>query len=137
MENKYTILDVIKNSPSLFKCWEGSNSILYRYNEDKNIIEYTSNVFDWYPTAISLKSLATMKFIKYEPTYTIDDLIRNQGKVYVLEDEPGEPTLYTVDDGILYFHLEVCGQWLPSGMGYNDAIKQKFVEYTGGIKYEN
>ena len=137
MENKYTILDVIKNSPSSFKCWEGSNNIIYRYNKDKDTIEYTSNGFDWYSSAISLKSLATMKFIKYEPTYTIEDLIRNQRKVYVLEDAPGEPTLYTVDDGILYFHLEVCGQWLPSGMGYNDAIKQKFVEYTGSIKYEN
>ena len=133
MENKYTILDVIKNSPSLFKCWEGSNNILYRYNEDKNTIEYTSNGFDWYPTAICLKSLATMKFIKYEPTYTIDDLIRNQRKVYELEDEP---TLYTVDDGILYFYA-INGQWLESEMVYNDVMKQKFVEYTGRIKYEN
>ena len=137
MENKYTILDVIKNSPILFKCWEGSNKIFYRYNKYKDTIEYTSDGFDWHPTFMSLKSLANVEFIKYEPTYTIEDLIRNQRKVYVLEDEPGEPTLYTVDDGILYFHLEVCGQWLPSGMGYNDAIKQKFVEYTGGIKYEN
>ena len=136
MENEYTILDVIKNSPSLFICREGSHSLFYRYNEDKNIIEYTSNV-DWYPTANSLKSLANMIFVKYEPTYTIDDLIRNQGKVYVLKDEPGEPTLYTVNDGILYFYLGIDGQWSQSGMVYNDVMKQKFVEYTGGIKYEN
>ena len=134
MENKYTILDVIKNSSSLFKCWEGSNKILYRYNEDKNTIEYTSDGFEWYPTAICLKSLATMKFIKYEPTYTIDDLIRNQRKVYELEDEP---TLYTVDDGILYFYLEAYRKWLKSDMVYNDVMKQKFVKYTGDIKYEN
>ena len=134
MENKYTILDVIKNSPSSFKCWEGSNNIIYRYNKDKDTIEYTSNGFDWYSSAISLKSLATMKFIKYEPTYTIEDLIRNQRKVYELEDEP---TLYTVDDGILYFYSEVFRQWLQSEMDYNDVMKQKFVEYTGSIKYEN
>ena len=137
MEKEYTILDVIKNSSSLFISKDGSHNILYRYNEDKNTIEYTSDGLDWYPSGIRLKSLANMKFIKCEHEYTIEDLIRNQRKVYVLENEPGEPTLYTVDDGILYFHLEVCGQWLPSGMGYNDAIKQKFVEYTGGIKYEN
>ena len=75
-----------------------------------------------------------MKFIEYEPTYTIDDLMCNQGKVYVLEDEP---TLYTVDDGILYFYSEVYRKWLESDMVYNDVMKQKFVEYTGGIKYEN
>ena len=132
MENEYTILDVIKNSPSIFTSRDGSHDILYRYNEDENIIEYTYNV-DWYPTANSLKTLANVKFIKYEPTYTIDDLIHNQGKVYELEDEP---VLYTVDDGILYFYA-VNGQWLESEMVYNDVMKQKFVEYTGGIKYEN
>ena len=65
--------------------------------------------------------------------YTIEDLIRNQRKVYILEDEP---VLYTVDDGILYFYA-INGQWLESEMEYNDVMKQKFVEYTGGIKYEN
>ena len=133
MESEYTILDVIKNSPSIFTSRDGSHDILYRYNEDENIIEYTYNV-DWYPTANSLKTLANVKFIKYEPTYTIDDLICNPGKVYELEDEP---TLYTVDDGILYFYSEVYRQWLQSEMVYNDVMKQKFVEYTGGIKYEN
>ena len=133
MENEYTILDVIKNRPSLFIRVDESSNLLYRYNEDENIIEYTSNV-DWYPTANSLKSLANMKFIKYEPTYTIDDLIHNQGKVYELEDEP---TLYTVDDGILYFYSELYRNWSESGMVYNDVMKQKFVEYTGGIKYGN
>ena len=133
MENEYTILDVIKNSPSLFTVEDGSHNLLYRYNEDKNIIEYTSNV-DWYPTANSLKKLANMKFIKYDPTYTIDDLIRNQGKFYELEDEP---TLYTVKGGILYFYSEVYRKWLESDMVYNDVMKQKFVEYTGGIEYEN
>ena len=136
MENKYTILDVIKNSPRLFISVGGSNNILYRYNKDKDTIEYTLNGLDWYPSAISLKVFATMKFIKCEHTYTIEDLIRNQRKVYVLEDEPGEPTLYTVDDGILYFYA-IDGQWLESDMVYNDVMKQKFVEYTGGIKYEN
>ena len=134
MENKYTILDVIKNSSSLFTSVDGSNKILYRYNKDKDTIEYTSNGLDWYPSAISLKVFATMKFIKCEPTYTIEDLIRNQRKVYELEDEP---TLYTVDDGILYFYLEAYRKWLESDMVYNDVMKQKFVEYTGGIKYEN
>ena len=134
MENEYTILDVIKNSSSLFIIEDGNNNILYRYNEDKNIIEYTSNGLDWYPTANSLKSLANMKFIKYEPTYTIEDLIHNQRKVYELEDEP---TLYTVDDGILYFYSEGFRRWVESIMVYNDVMKQKFVEYTGGIKYEN
>ena len=132
MENEYTILDVIKNSPSPFVREDESHNLLYRYDEDENIIEYTFGG-DWYPTAHSLKSLANMKFIKYEPTYTIDDLIHNQGKVYEMEDEP---TLYTVDDGILYFYSEVYRQWLESEMVYNDVMKQKFVEYTGGIKYE-
>ena len=136
MKNKYTILDVIKNSPSLFTCREGSHNIFYRYNKYKDTIEYTSDGFDWHPTFMSLKSLANVEFIRYKPTYTMNDLIRNQGKVYELEDEPGEPTLYTVDDGILYFYA-IDGQWLPSGMLYNDVMKQKFVEYTGGIKYEN
>ena len=131
MENEYTILDVIKNRPSLFIRVDESHNLLYRYNEDENIIEYTFDV-DWYPTANSLKSLANMKFIKYEPTYTIDDLIHNQGKVYELEDEP---TLYTVKGGILYFYSEVYRNWLESDMVYNDVMKQKFVEYTGGIKY--
>ena len=134
MENKYTILDVIKNSPSLFISVGGSNNILYRYNKDKDTIEYTLNGLDWYPSAISLKVFATMKFIKCEHEYTIEDLIRNQRKVYELEDEP---TLYTVDDGVLYFYSEVYRQWLESDMVYNDVMKQKFVEYTGGIKYEN
>ena len=133
MENKYTILDVIKNSPSLFISVDGSNNILYRYNKDKDTIEYTLNGLDWYPSAISLKVFATMKFIKCEPTYTIEDLIRNQRKVYELEYEH---VLYTVDDGILYFYA-IDGQWLESEMVYNDVMKQKFVEYTGGIKYEN
>ena len=132
MENEYTILDVIKNSPSPFVRADESNNLLYRYNEGENIIEYTSNAV-WYPTANSLKTLANVKFIKYEPTYTIEDLICNPGKVYELEDEP---TLYTVDDGILYFYA-INGQWLESEMVYNDVMKQKFVEYTGGIKYEN
>ena len=133
MEKEYTILDVIKNSSSLFTSRDGSNNILYRYNKDKDTIEYTSNGLDWYPSAISLKVFATMKFIKCEHLYTIEDLIRNQGKVYELEDEP---VLYTVDDGILYFYA-INGQWLESEMVYNDVMKQKFVEYTGGIKYEN
>ena len=133
MENEYTILDVIKNSSSLFTSRDGSHNILYRYNEDKDTIEYTSNGFDWYPTACSLKSLATVKFIKCEHMYTIEDLIRNQRKVYILEDEP---VLYTIDDGILYFYA-IDGQWLESEMVYNDVMKQKFVEYTGCIKYEN
>ena len=134
MENEYTILDVIKNSPSLFTSRDGSHNILYRYNEDKDTIEYTSDGLDWYPTAVSLKSLANVKFIKCEHTYTIEDLICNQRKVYELEDEP---TLYTVDDGILYFYSELCRGWVESSMDYNVAMKQKFVEYTGGIKYEN
>ena len=133
MENKYTILDVIKNSHSLFISVDGSNNILYRYNKDKDTIEYTLNGLDWYPSAISLKVFATMKFIKCEPTYTIEDLIHNQRKVYELEYEH---VLYTVDDGILYFYA-IDGQWLESEMVYNDVMKQKFVEYTGGIKYEN
>ena len=133
MENEYTILDVIKNSSSLFTSRDGSHNILYRYNEDKDTIEYTSDGLDWYPSAISLKVFATMKFIKCEHLYTIEDLIRNQRKVYELEDEP---TLYTVDDGILYFYA-INGQWLESEMVYNDVMKQKFVEYTGNIKYEN
>lgn len=133
MEKEYTILDVIKNSPSLFISEDGSNNILYRYNKDKDTIEYTSNGLDWYPSAISLKVFATMKFIKCEHLYTIEDLLSNQRKVYELEDEP---VLYTVDDGILYFYA-VNGQWLESEMVYNDVMKQKFVEYTGGIKYEN
>ena len=133
MEKEYTILDVIKNSHSLFISEDGSNNILYRYNKDKDTIEYTSNGLDWYPSAISLKSLANVKFIKCEHLYTIEDLIRNQRKVYELEDEP---TLYTVDDGILYFYA-INGQWLESEMVYNDVMKQKFVEYTGNIKYEN
>ena len=133
MENKYTILDVIKNSPSLFICEDGSHNIAYRYNKDKDTIECTSNGFDWYPSTISLKVLANVKFIKCEHMYTIEDLIRNQRKVYELEDEP---VLYTVDDGILYFYA-IDGQWLESEMVYNDVMKQKFVEYTGGIKYEN
>ena len=133
MENKYTILDVIKNSPSLFICEDGSQNISYRYNKDKDSIECTSNGFDWYPSTISLKVLANVKFIKCEHMYTIEDLIRNQRKVYVLEDEP---VLYTVDDGILYFYA-IDGQWLESDMVYNDVLTQKFVEYIGGIKYEN
>ena len=133
MEKEYTILDVVKNSPSLFISEDGSNNILYRYNKDKDTIEYTSNGLDWYPSAISLKVFATMKFIKCEHMYTIEDLIRNQRKVYILEDEP---VLYTVDDGILYFYA-IDGQWLESEMVYNDVMKQKFVEYTGCIKYEN
>lgn len=133
MEKEYTILDVIKNSHSLFISRDGSNNILYRYNKDKDTIECTSNGFDWYPSTISLKVFANMKFIKCEHTYTIEDLIRNQRKVYILEDEP---VLYTVDDGILYFYA-IDGQWLESEMVYNDVMKQKFVEYTGGIKYEN
>ena len=133
MEKEYTILDVIKNSHSLFISRDGSHNILYRYNRYKDTIEYTADGFDWYPSGISLKSLANMKFTKYEPTYTIDDLIRNQGKVYELEDEP---TLYTVDDGILYFYLEAYRKWLESDMVYNDVMKQKFVEYTGDIKKE-
>ena len=133
MENEYTILDVIKNSPSLFIRVDESHNRLYRYNEDQSIIEYAFDG-DWYPSAISLKSLANLKFIKYDPTYTIDDLIRNQGKFYELEDEP---TLYTVKGGILYFYSEVYRKWLESDMVYNDVMKQKFVEYTGGIKYEN
>ena len=134
MDKEYTILDVIKNSHSLFISEDGSNNILYRYNKDKDTIEYTSNGLDWYPSAISLKVFATMKFIKCEHLYTIEDLIRNQRKVYELEDEP---TLYTVDDGILYFYA-INGQWLESEMVYNDVMKQKFVEYTkGDIKYEN
>ena len=134
MENEYTILDVIKNSSSLFTSRDGSHNILYRYNEDKDTIEYTSDGLDWYPSAISLKSLANVKFIKCEHMYTIEDLIRNQRKVYELEDEP---VLYTVDDGILYFYSEVYRQWLESDMVYNDVMKQKFVAYAGGIKYEN
>ena len=134
MDNEYTILDVIKNSHSLFISRDGSNNILYRYNRYKDTIEYTTDGFDWYPSGISLKTLTNMKFIKCEHMYTIEDLIRNQRKVYELEDEP---TLYTVDDGILYFYSEVYRQWLESDMVYNDVMKQKFVEYTGGIKYEN
>ena len=134
MEKEYTILDVIKNSHSLFISEDGSNNILYRNNKDKDTIECTSNGLDWYPSAISLKSLANVKFIKCEHLYTIEDLIHNQRKVYVLEDEP---TLYTVDDGMLYFYSEVYRKWLESDMVYNDVMKQKFVEYTGGIKYEN
>lgn len=133
MKNEYTILDVIKNSSSVFKRSDESNNLFYRYNEGENIIEYTSNV-DWYPTANSLRSLANMKFIKFEPTYTIDDLICNPGKVYELEDEP---TLYTVNGGTLYYYSEVYGKWSQSGMMYNKVMNQKFVEYTGGIKYEN
>ena len=134
MKNECTILDVINNSPSLFTRRDGSHNILYRYNGDKDTIEYTSDGLDWYPSAISLKSLANMKFIKCETEYTIEDLLSNQRKVYELEDEP---TLYTVDDGILYFYSEVYRQWLQSEMIYNDVMKQKFVEYTGDIKYEN
>ena len=130
MENEYTILDVIKNRPSLFIRVDESHNLLYRYNEDENIIEYTSNV-DWYPTANSLKSLANMKFIKYEPTYTIDDLIRNQGKFYELEDEP---TLYTVKGGILYFYSEVYRKWLESILSYNTIIGAEFIEYIGGYR---
>ena len=133
MEKEYTILDVIKNSHSLFISEDGSNNILYRYNKDKDTIECTSNGLDWYPSAISLKVFATMKFIKCEHLYTIEDLIINQRKVYELEDEP---TLYTVNDGILYFY-SIDGQWLESSMEYNYVMKQKFVEYTGGIKYAN
>ena len=135
MENEYTILDVIKNSSSLFKQSDRVCGLIYRYNVANDIIEYTEDGFEWSPSFNSLKVFANMKFIKYEPTYTIDDLIHNQGKVYELEDEP---TLYTVKGGILYFYSELYRQWLQSDMVYNDVMKQKFVEYTeGDIKYEN
>ena len=134
MEKEYTILDVIKNSPSSFEHENGVCKLLYRYNKYKDTIEYTTDGFEWYPSVSNLKVFANMKFIKCETEYTIEDLISNQRKVYELEDEP---TLYTVDDGILYFYSETFRKWLQSEMEYNDVMKQKFVEYIGGIKYEN
>ena len=136
MENKkYTLLDLFKNNMKVYVLTFGGDESLYRYNNKNNKIEYFSSRGKiWKETLNAFGWLSRQYFTEYiEPTYTIDDLMCNQGKVYELEDEP---VLYTVDDGILYFYA-IDGQWLESEMVYNDVMKQKFVEYTGGIKYEN
>ena len=134
---KYTLLDLFQNNMKVYAL----NTIgedLYRYNNKNNKIEYfdsskkiwreTSNTFGW---------LSSRYFTEYiEPTYTIEDIIKNPDKVFVIKGEDNN-LLYRSDGKYLYTNT-ISNKWTQSILSYNTIIGAEFVEYTeGDIKYEN
>ena len=134
---KYTLLDLFQNNMKVYAL----NTIgedLYRYNNKNNKIEYfdsskkiwreTSNTFGW---------LSSRYFTEYiELTYTIEDIIKNPDKVFVIKGEDNN-LLYRSDGKYLYTNT-ISNKWTQSILSYNTIIGAEFVEYTeGDIKYEN
>ena len=134
---KYTLLDLFQNNMKVYAL----NTIgedLYRYNNKNNKIEYfdsskkiwreTSNTFGW---------LSSRYFTEYiELTYTIEDIIKNPDKVFVIKGEDNN-LLYRSDGKHLYTNT-ISNKWTQSILSYNTIIGAEFVEYTeGDIKYEN
>ena len=125
---KYTLLDLFQNNMKVYAL----NTIgedLYRYNNKNNKIEYfdsskkiwreTSNTFGW---------LSSRYFTEYiELTYTIEDIIKNPDKVFVIKGEDNN-LLYRSDGKYLYTNT-ISNKWTQSILSYNTIIEAEFIEY--------
>ena len=134
---KYTLLDLFQNNMKVYAL----NTIgedLYRYNNKNNKIEYfNSSKKIWRETSNTFGWLSSRYFTEYiELTYTIEDIIKNPDKVFVIKGEDNN-LLYRSDGKHLYTNT-ISNKWTQSILSYNTIIGAEFVEYTeGDIKYEN
>ena len=134
---KYTLLDLFQNNMKVYAL----NTIgedLYRYNNKNNKIEYfNSSKKIWRETSNTFGWLSSRYFTEYiELTYTIEDIIKNPDKVFVIKGEDNN-LLYRSDGKYLYTNT-ISNKWTQSILSYNTIIGAEFVEYTeGDIKYEN
>ena len=130
---KYTLLDLFKNNMKIYAL----NIIgedLYRYNYKNNKIEYfDSNKKIWTETSNTFGWLSSQYFTEYiEPTYTIEDIIKNPDKVFVIKGEDNN-LLYRSDGKYLYTNT-ISNKWTQSILSYNTIIGAEFIEYIGGYK---
>ena len=134
---KYTLLDLFKNNMKVYVLNDRGDESLYRYNIKKNKLEYFNNSKKiWKETLNTFGWLSSRYFTEYiEPTYTIKDLIKNPNKVFVMKGEDNN-LLYRSDGKYLYTNT-ISNKWTQSILSYNTIIGAEFIEYIGGIKYEN
>ena len=134
---KYTLLDLFQNNMKVYVLNDGRDESLYRYNSKNGKIEYfSSREKIWKETLNNFGWLSCKYFTEYpEPTYTIEDMIKNPDKVFVMKDGDID-LLYKSDGKYLYTNI-ISNKWTQSILSYNTIIEAEFIEYTGGIKYEN
>ena len=130
MENKkYTLLDLFKNNMKVYVLNDRGDESLYRYNIKKNKLEYfnTSKKI-WKETLNTFGWLSIRYFTEYiEPTYTIEDIIKNPDKVFVIKGEDNN-LLYRSDGKHLYTNT-ISNKWTQSILSYNTIIEAEFIEY--------
>lgn len=140
MENKKcTLLDLFKNNMKVYVLNDGKVNVLndrgdeslYRYNSNNNKIEYfNSSEKIWKETLNTFGWLSIRYFTEYiEPTYTIEDIIKNPDKVFVIKGEDNN-LLYRSDGKYLYTNT-ISNKWTQSILSYNTIIEAEFIEYKG------
>ena len=125
---KYTLLDLFQNNMKVYAL----NTIgedLYRYNNKNNKIEYfNSSKKIWRETSNTFGWLSSRYFTEYiELTYTIEDIIKNPDKVFVIKGEDNN-LLYRSDGKHLYTNT-ISNKWTQSILSYNTIIEAEFIEY--------
>lgn len=131
MENKkYTLLDLFKNNMKVYVLNDRGSETLYRYNIKKNELEYFNNSKKiWEETLNTFGWLSSRYFTEYtEPTYTIEYLMKNPDKVFVMKGGDID-LLYRSDGKKLYINTAFTNTWIRSPLAYNAVIEAEFVEY--------
>lgn len=132
MENKKcTLLDLFKNNMKVYVLAVIGDESLYRYNNKNNKIEYFSNSKKiWKETSNGFGWLSRQYFTEYiEPTYTIEYVIKNPDKVFVIKGK-GHDLLYRSAGKKLYTNI-IGNDWTRSTLSYNTIVEAEFVEYKG------
>ena len=135
-DKKYTLLDLFQNNMKVYVLNDGRDESLYRYNSKNDKIEYfSSREKIWKETLNNFGWLSRRYFTEYpEPTYTIEDIIKNPDKVFVIKGEDNN-LLYRSDGKYLY--TTISNKWTLSIVSYNTIIGAEFIEYKGEQRYEN
>ena len=115
----------------------GGDESLYRYNNKNNKIEYFSSRGKiWKETLNAFGWLSRQYFTEYiEPTYTIEYVIKNPDKVFVIKG--GDINLLYRSDGKKLYTNTINNTWTQSILTYNTIIGAEFVEYEGELINEN
>lgn len=130
-DKKYTLLDLFQNNMKVYVLAVRGDKSLYRYNNKNNKIEYFSTSKKiWKETLNTFGWLSRQYFTEYiEPTYTLEYVIKNPDKVFVIKDKSND-LLYRSDGKKLYISI-FTNTWIKSTLDYNTVIEAEFVEYKG------
>ena len=145
-QKTYTIKDVVENEGKVYKCITDSNSgVLYKYIDD--VLYATYNRIEWRKSLVKLRKLLKYEFIECKPepkkitfeeafkeiaeeekTYTIKDVVENEGKIY---RSITNNCIYKYDKTNLYYKAirKLSDDWKKTELTLGEILEIELVEY--------